>query len=156
MGRMYVVEFADVAVAAAQDLFSLLPAVDKPVKLHAVFLSQSTEVGDAAEESLTLKLQRGATTTGSGGSAAAGEPLISVNDAADAATIRVNDTTEASSGTIVDLHSESWNIRTPFIWLPPPEHRPMVENAAFFTVVLITIPADSITMTGTLIYEEVV
>ena len=156
MGRMYVGEFADVAVVAAQDLFSLLPAVDKPVKLHAVFLSQSTEVGDAAEESLTLKLQRGATTTGSGGSAVTAVPLISVNDAADAATVRANDTTEASSGTIVDLHSESWNIRTPFIWLPPPEHRPMVENAEFFAVVLITVPVDSITMSGTLIYEEVV
>ena len=156
MGRIYVVEFAGVAVSAAQDLFSLLPAVDRPVKLHAVYLSQSTEVGDAAEEGLILKLQRGATTTGSGGSAAAGEPLISVNDAADAATVRINDTTEASSGTIVDVHSEAWNIRTPFIWLPPPEHRPLVENAAFFTVVLITVPADPITMTGTLIYEEVV
>ena len=156
MGRMYVVEFADVAVVAAQDQFSQLPAVDKPVKLHAVFLSQSTEVGDAAEESLTIKLQRGAATTGSGGSADAGVPLISVKDAADAATIRVIDTTEASSGTIVDLHSESWNIRTPFIWLPPPEHRLMVENAEFFAVVLITVPADSITMCGTLIYEEVV
>ena len=156
MGRVYSAEFAAVAVAAAQDLFSILPAVDKPVLVHAVFISQSSDLGDAAAEGLLIKLQRGATTAGSGGSTPAATPLGSINDAADAATVHANDTTETSAGTIVDVHSEVWNIRTPFVWMPPPEHRVGVENNQHFAVALITIPADSITMCGTIIFEELV
>ncbi len=156
MGRVYSAEFADVAVTAAQDLFNLLPAVDKPVEIHSVILSQNTEVGDAAEEGLLIKLQRGATTAGSGGSEPAGTPLGSINNAADAATVHANDTTETSAGTIVDVHSESWNIRTPFVYMPPPEDRVRLENNQHFAVALITVPADPITMSGTIVYEELV
>ncbi len=153
MGRIYSAEFQDVSVAVAQDLFSILPASNVPISIHQVSLSQNSEVADAAEEGLTISIIAGNTTTGSGGSAGAGEPL-NFRDAADSATVRTNDTTEMSAGTAVVKHSEAWNIRMPFIYLPAPEDRIIVANALFFGVQLITVPADAIIMSGTVIYEE--
>lgn len=70
MGRVYSVNFENVAVTAAQDFFEISPADDKPVKLLGLFLSQSTELGDAAEEMLRVQVIRGHGTGGSGGSTA--------------------------------------------------------------------------------------
>lgn len=156
MGRVYVTRFKDIEVSALQDLFSLLPGVDKPVLLHACFISQSSDFKDAAEEGLLISVVRGNTTVGSGGAAATGEGLGSTNTAADAASIRVNDTTEASSGTEVELHLETWNIRQTWIYHPAPEDRPGVENADFICIRLLDTPADALTCSGTLIYEELI
>ncbi|KKL05654.1 hypothetical protein LCGC14_2603890, partial [marine sediment metagenome] len=116
-------------------------------------ISQTTEVADAAEEGLTIGLTKGNTTVGSGGSAPATVPL-NINTSAAGATIRANDTTEVSVGTAVQLHSEAWNVRMPFIYLPAPEDRIIIGNALFFACQLITAPADSITMNGTIVFEE--
>jgi len=143
-------------VSALQDLFSLLPGVDKPVKLHSCYISQTSDVGDSAEELLLISVVRGNTTVGSGGAAATGEGLDSTNTAADAASIRVNDTTEASAGTEVELHLESWNIRQTWMYHPAPENRPGVENADFICIRLLDAPADALTVSGTLVYEELI
>ncbi len=155
MGRVYVATFKDVAVTLAQDLFSLNPGANKPVSIHAVYISQTTEVKDAAEEGLTIELITGNTTVGSGGSALTAGPM-NLNDAVDAATVRSNDTTEVSAGTAVSKHVEAWNVRMPFIWHPAPEDRIFTSNTFFFAAQLITAPADSITMNGTLVFEELV
>ena len=153
MARLYVATFKDVAITLAQDLFSILPAANKPVTIHAVYISQKTDVGDAAEEGLTIEIQRGDTTVGSGGSALTGNPLM-IGTAADAASVRANDTTEVSAGTPLSMHVEVWNIRVPWVYHPAPEDRIMSINAEFIAVQLITAPADSITASGTLVYEE--
>ena len=69
--RMYVVRFTATAATAAVDFFSFAPADDKPVVIHAVYIGQTTETGDAMEEMLEVKIERGGTayTVGSGGSA---------------------------------------------------------------------------------------
>ena len=153
MGRLYVAHFRDVGITLAQDLFSILPGVEKPIALHYVVISQNTDVSDAAEEGLTIGIVTGNTSPGSGGSALTAEPL-NFGDAADDATVRSNDTTEVSVGTAVQKHSEVWNIRTPWIYLPTPETRIKSANALYLAVQLITAPADSITTSGTIIFEE--
>lgn len=153
MGRLYTVVFSGVAVTAQQDFLSILPASNKPIRLHAAFLSQSTETGDAAEEGLQIQITTGNTTVGSGGSSQTPTPL-DINDAAAGATGRKNDTTKATSGTTVVHHEENWNIRTPFVYLPPPELRPRCQNAEYMCLRLGTTPADSITMSGTMVFEE--
>ena len=153
MGRVYRMVFTDVAVTLAQDLFSILPAANKPCALHAVYLSQNTEVADAAEEGLTINIVKGNTTVGSGGAAEVADPL-NINTSATAVAGRVNDTTEVSAGTAVIVHTEVWNVRMPFIYLPAPEDRIIWGNALFLAIQLITVPADSITMTGTAVFEE--
>src|SRR3989304_9742939 len=154
MGRIFSIVFSAVAVTATQDFFSILPATQKPVKIHAVYLAQTTDVGDAQEEMLRIQITRGNTTTGSGGSAVTPRPMDS-NDTASGATCRVNDTTPVSAGTAVILHSETFNIRTGFVYVPTPEARVRTQNAEFVVVQLMANPNDSITMSGTCVFEEV-
>jgi hypothetical protein len=159
MGRLYSAAFDGVTVTNAggdTDIWSLLPAVDKPVSLHQCVIAVTSETGDAAEEILRIGIGVGHTTTGSGGTAATGNPLISVNDAADAATVRYNDTTIASAGTNVFRYHDAFNVRVGWNYLPPPEHRIVVENAAFLVVRLMAAVADDVTMNSTIIYEELV
>jgi hypothetical protein len=154
MGRIYSATFENVAVTALQDLFMLAPATDRPIVLHELVLSQSTELGDAEEEQLRLKVIRGHATVGSGGASITPVPRLAL-DTATGVTARRNDTTIASAGTPVDLFVDTWNVRAPYqhIWLP--EDRPACTAAGTRLVVrLMANPADSVTMGGTLIYEE--
>lgn len=151
--RFYAVTFENVAVTAAQDFFELGAADDKPVRLAALYLSQSTEVGDAAEEMLRVKIIRGHATSGSGGSAATPVPLRP-GDAAAGFSAEVNNTTIASAGTAVDLHAETFNVRSGLAYVPPPDQRPQAIQGGLLVVRLMAAPADSVTMSGTAIVEE--
>lgn len=153
MGRMYTVSFAGVAVTAAVDLFEILPAANKPCYVHGLFLGQTSDVGDAAEEILRFSIVRGNTTSGSGGAAATPRPMDS-NSVAAGFTAETNNTTAASAGTAVTLHSDTFNVRSGYgIWWTP-EARPRVNNANLLVVRLGAAPADSLTMSGTLYVEE--
>lgn len=155
MGRMYAVTFENVAVTAAQDFFELSPADDKPVLIHAVYISQYSDVGDAAEEILRVTIKRGHTTSGSGGSAFTPLPLPSSAGVAAGAVAEINNTTIASAGTAVALHAETFNIRAGWQFIPTPETRPGASQANTTIVVrLEAAPADSLSMSGTLIFEE--
>lgn len=154
MGRLYAVTFENVAVTASQDFFELAPAANKPIYIHYISLTQNTEMGDAAEEYLRVKIIRGHTTGGSGGSTPTARPLDG-NDAAAGCTAEANNTTIASAGTAVDLHAENFNIRSGFLYVPTPECRPRCQNTNLLVVRLMANPADSLNMSGTLIFEEV-
>ena len=151
---LYTAVFNAVAVTAQQDLFELNAPSTAIVVVHAVELSQSTETGDAAEEGLNVLMKRGATTSGSGGSTPTATPLMA-GDGAFGGTVEANNTTKATSGTIVTLRADNWNIRAPFMWLPTPETRIVLAPSARFTVELATTPADSITVSGVLTFETV-
>ena len=151
---LYSAQFNGVAVTAQQDFFELVAPADAVVVVHQVHLSQSSDVGDAAEEGLSVLFKRGATTSGSGGSTPTPVPL-EAGFAAAGSTVEANNTTKASAGTIVTLHAEAWNIRSPFLWLPPPELRIVLSPSQRFTVELGTTPADSLTVNGTLYFEEI-
>lgn len=154
MSGMYTVVFTGVAVTAQQDFFEITAAATGSLWVHAFELSQSTEVGDAQEEGLSVLVKRGSTVSGSGGSAPTPTPW-SVNGGASGFVAEVNNTTKANTGTIVTLHSTNWNVRsTPFQWIYTPEMRPLVAPSERLTVELATTPADSITMSGTLWVEE--
>ncbi len=150
---MYSMSFKDVAIVAAQDFFELdAPTVGVGI-LHAVYLSQTSDVGDAAEEILTVEINTGATTVGSVGGGAGVEVPMTLGDAAATAVGWINFTTEASAGTIVAKHTDAFNVRVGWQYIPPPEQR-ITWSANFLAVALITIPADSLTMSGTIIWEE--
>lgn len=155
MGRMYSVVFENVSVTAAQDFFELTPADDKPILIHGIYLANISEVGDAAEEMLRVAILRGHTTGGSGGSAPTPAPLGSSAGAAAGAAAEVNNTTIASAGTAVTLHAESFNVRAGWQFIPTPEARPGASQANTTIVVrLMAAPADAVSMSGTLIFEE--
>lgn len=151
--RIYTAQFSNVAVTAQQDLLSLLAGTNTPITVHEIFLSQTTEVGDAMEEGLSIVIKQGATAAGSGGSIPAVVPR-DVDDSAGAAVARANDTTPAGTGTIVTTHSIAWNVRVPLQILFTPELRPYAKGGRRLVVGLITTPADSITMSGYITWSE--
>lgn len=153
-GRLYTVSFTDVAVTAQQDLFAVLCAATGLVVVHELELSQVTEVADAAEEMLNILVKSGQTTVGSGGSTPTAIPKV-FGSTAFAGTCRANDTTKATAGTIVTHYSWNWNVRIPFLKVWTPETRPIVSPSRRLTVELAKTPADSITMSGTLTFEEI-
>ena len=153
MSRFYTVSFTGVAVTAQQDFFEITAEAGKNCRLRALYLSQSSDVGDAAEEGLSILIKSGATTSGSGGSAPTPVPM-NVTDAAAGFAAEVNNTTKATTGTIVTHHADNWNIRVPYQLILPPEFCVELTGSRRATVELATTPADSLTVSGTLYVEE--
>lgn len=153
-GRRYSVVFSAVAVTAAQDLFELTPADDKPVKIVGIELGQSSDAGDAADELLQLSIIRGFTVSGSGGSAATPAPLPSSVGVASGFAAEVNNTTVANTGTSVTLMTTCWNVRAGYINWFPEGCEPGAGQGNTTIVVRTTAPADSLTLSGTLYVEE--
>lgn len=154
--NVYSLEFENVSVTAAgtdQEMFSLLPATQKPCKLHGIWIDQNTEVGDAEEEMLRWKIIRGHTTVGSGGSSVTPQKIHPDSPAA-GATCRINDTTLASAGTAVDLHSGAFNVRAGLIYIPTPEIRIVWKNAEYLVVRMLSTVTDTLSLSGTLYFEE--
>lgn len=152
--KVYTVVFGGVAATAQQDLFEITPADDRPIEILGLHLSQTTELGDAAEEQLRIAVIRGHTTSGSGGSAPTPQ-LTDPRDSAAGFTAEVNNTTIASAGTSVTLHEDSWNVRVPYAHYWPPECAIGADQGNTTIVVrLLTTPADSITINGTLYVRE--
>ncbi len=149
MGRMYTVSFEDVAVSAQQDLIQI-EAKTVPAILHHATFSQNSDVGDSAAENLLIVIRR---VTDSVTNDLA-EVKLDPGDAAANANLAINETTELTTGAERIL-AENWNIALPWVWLPPPEMRVVVDvdNAVVFN--LATTPADALTMSGTLTFEEV-
>lgn len=152
-GMMYTAQFSGVAVTLAQDLFEVVAPADSVVRIHQVEFAQYTDAGDAQEELLSIKFKRGATVSGSGGSSVT-PGLLQFGFAAAGSTVEANNTTLANTGTIVTLYSSAWNVRSPFLWLPTPEMRIHLSPSQRFTVET-TAPADSITLSGTITFEEI-
>lgn len=162
IGRAYSLVFTNVSVSAVQDLFYVKPAADKVCVIEAVYLSNvgvAADAGDAQEELWRLEINRlpATVTVGSGGSASATGTLnpLAVNDTAAGFTGRTNDTTPATtSGTARTLHADGWNVRIPYVWMPPPEHRLLVANAEAIVVKLNSTPTDAVLCSGTCLIRE--
>lgn len=154
MSGVYTVQFNGVAVSAAQDLFELVAASGKPIVILGFTLSQTTELGDAAEEALSILLKSGQSTSGSGGSS----PTPVANDSTMAAAsfaAEANNTTKASSGTIVTHGSWAWNIRQPLDVLFTQEQQLVMAASRRCTLELVSAPADSVTMSGVMWIQEI-
>lgn len=160
LGRLYTVTFTNVSITATQDLFYIKPAADKLCVIEAAYLSNvgvAADAGDTQEELLRVEVIRvpATVTVGSGGGTYT-PVAASVNDSAAGFTARINDTTVATtSGSLQPLHSDGWNVRIPFVWMPPPEHRFPVANAQAIVVRLNAAPTDPILCSGTLYVREI-
>ena len=159
MGRIFSARFEDIAKTVIGDIFSLASPTSGVGVLHQIDLAQSTETGDAAEEMLTLRIVTGNTTVGNTNGTAPTAIPFQLGDVP-TVTVRANDDVEVSGGTQVIKYSTSWNVRVPWLYLPTPETRIhfnelIAGTTTFLALQVITTPADSISMTGTIIWEEV-
>ena len=153
MGRIYSVTFTDVALTAAADLFELTAAADKPIRILHWNISQNTDVGDAAEEVLKLTLIRGVT-AGTGGTSVTPATVDDDADTAAGATCNRTVTTASTGGTTV-YGPRGWNIRVADDHWFTPETAPRVDAGVDPVVLKMSAPADSVTVSGTLIFEEI-
>lgn len=154
--RMYTNVLSLTAYTVQIDIHDIAPADDKPVTLHALSISQSTELGDAQEEQLGIQIVRGLATVGSGGSSYTPVPM-NPSDTAAGATCRTGDTTIAvvGGGSTNIIHADTWNVRGPYLFVWTPEMRPVVTQGQTRIVVRLTgAPADSITIGSTLYFSE--
>ncbi|HEU4544338.1 MAG TPA: hypothetical protein VFR23_24620 [Jiangellaceae bacterium] len=151
---VYVVTFAAVAAAAPQDLVELPTPATRRIKILGWEIGQSTEAGDAADEQIRLELIRGHATSGSGGSAFTAIPLDPAESASLLTGIEINNTTLASTGTPLVLHATAFNVRAGHIWIPTPDMRPSVAVSSRVVLRMNSTPADSISFSGSLYFEE--
>jgi len=160
MSRIYTVSFQGTVTAAGgdTDLLEILPADDKPVKLRGLLLSQSSEVGDAAEEGLRISIMRlpATVTSGSGGSSVTPAPMDSADSAAGAACECNNTTVATTSGTAVTLSELAWNERnSPYeMWFPDANFCPKVKQGEGLVVRQQTTAADDYSGCFTFWIEE--
>lgn len=154
-GPMYAASFGGVAVTAVQDLFQLLAANDVPFIVHGIRIGQFTDAGDAQAEMLHIQLTRtDFTINGSGGSTVTPRAITPDSSAADT-IVEANNTTLSTVQTV--LVEDSFNVQSGWLWMPTPEERILVPGGITngFIVGLLETPDDSITMTGTIIFEEI-
>lgn len=156
MGRLYSVPVSATSVSTAVDVFEVLASSSKPFFLHEVTIAQSSDYGDAQAEGLTVYIKRatGSYTSGSGGSTATPAKL-STNDAAAGPTAETCNTTQASAGTgaLTTIRADAFNVQGGYQYLPTPETR-IFYLPAEACVVSITAPSDAITLSATLVFEE--
>lgn len=158
MSRIYTAVFKSIAVTAAQDLFEIAGPTDAITVIHDWTLSQSTETGDAAEEMLVLTTNRGVGTVTSGSGGASVTPHAKEDgDTAYGGTVERNNTTimAVGTGTLEELEAYVWNIRVPMQKVYTPEARPIISPGNRWTLELETAPADSVTISGTITFEEI-
>ena len=159
---IYTATFNAVAVTAAQDVFELVAPANSAVRIRECRIGQYTDFGDAAAEILSVLIIRGYTVSGSGGTSVTPANVKGLTGSlAASSTVEANNTTVANTGTPITLYSDVWNIATPW-WFAPSMPSPrsgwwgehLIIAPSQRVVVRITAPADSITVNGTLVFEE--
>lgn len=145
--------FEAVAVTAAQDMFELVAGAATRVRIREIKIGQYSDFGDAQAEQLSVKLVRGDTVAGSGGSAATPQNLMG-HSAAPAATstVNVNNTTVANTSGKT-LVADVWNVAAGW-WYYPPEEEMIVLEKGQRLCVRTSAPADSLTCNATIVFEE--
>lgn len=162
MSRIYPVPYTGTITNAGgnADLFSFQPADDIPLRLCGLLLSQTSEVGDTAEENLRITIRRmlATFTVGSGGGVVtAAAPMSGGGDTVWSFTARANDTTIATtSGTNQVITELGWNERnTPFdFWFPDEKYMPIVKQGQAIVICMESTPADDFTACLTAFVEE--
>ena len=154
MGQMYSATWDAKAITAAVDLYEITVGADRPILLHQLDLFQTTDVGDAAEEIIRIGLYRGST-AGTSGTALTETRYVDGDAPANIAGVIEYTTagTSSTGGTLI--HVIGWNIRIPLNYIWTPETRPRCDAGEDpFSIRLVAAPADSITCSSTLIWEE--
>lgn len=157
IGKEYVSGFQAQAVTTAIDFFEIVAASTKTVFINEICITQSTEFGDAAAEQLRIALKRGVgNTVGAGGNADVTKTPVKSGDSAAASTVDTLHTTQAvaGGGTLTTLFERAVPVDQGFHYQPERINRFTIRPGERFVVSLDAAPADSITFTGYVVFEE--
>ena len=164
MGRIYTVPFTGTLTNTGgdSDLFELIPAAEKPIRLYGLVLAQHSDFKDAEEEGLRISIIRVPTTLtgGSGGSAVTPVATDDLDGAASFAAEANNTTIATTSGTLVVVEEFAWNVRMSPLerWWPDPDTRIAYRRAAAAAQAIVvrcqSTPTDDISIDITAYVEE--
>lgn len=157
---IYTATFEDVEVTADQDLFEIVAG--RRTVIRRVEIGQYSDAGDAQAEMRPIKIIRGYTTAGAGGSPVTPRAQETGNPAA-SATVNINNDTPATGGSPHTWWSASFNVMGG--WFYPFAHIPSLQYPKDFGTIILnegerlvvnmgTNPDDALTMNGTLEFEE--
>lgn len=157
MPRSYTVEAENITVTNAggdADLVELTCATDKPIELYGIGIYVTSEVQEAQEEWLRCRIIRGHTTSGSTPAATPTPRPVSPNDAASGFTAEIYNTTIASAGTAVNLHSFGVQVRAGYEMLYPEGSSFWTAGSSLLVVRLLAAPTDDLSMNMTFWVKE--
>lgn len=153
----YGMQYTAVAVATSQtasvDLFEITAPSDATVLVTALYISQSSDYGDAAAEGLKVQMIKGYTVSGSGGNTVTPTPLQS-GYAAAGGVVESHNTTLANTGSPLTIHEDIMNVQIGYQWRPAPNEY-IVLSPSQRLVVRLAAPTDALTLAGTLYFTEV-
>lgn len=155
MGFVYTIKLAPTAYTVAADLVEITPADDKPVRILGFRVWQTSDLGDAQEEVITLSWIRGHTTSGSGGNTGVARDPKHPNAPSAGMTAETGNTTAASAGTTTEPYTTGWNVRVPLEVVFTPQQQ--IEANQGNTTILLRMgaaPADSMTIGCSVDVEE--
>jgi len=155
MSGIYTINLTATAFTVAADLVEITPADDKPITIHGFRVWQTTELGDAMEETIPIGWVRGNATTGSGGNTAVAAISKNPNEGAASMTVETANTTQATAGTAVMPYATGWNVRAPLEVTFTPEQRVVCTQAqTLLCLRLLAAPGDSTTIGCSVDVEE--
>lgn len=158
MSRFYRVPYSGTLTNAGgnADLLEVSPASNKPVRLVGWIIGQTSELSDAAEESLRITINRLAATVTSGNGTSVTPVANDSNDGAAGFTAECNGATVATTnGTLTLMEDGAWNIRaTPYERWIPEELRPRFVSGEALVVRCESTVADDISVAMTFFLEE--
>ena len=153
MSRFYSIQFNNVTISAAQDLFSVLSTSGMAFRLCEFQLSADAPTTTAGLR-IAIKRLPATVTVGSGGAACTVNPMASTNSSA-TVTARSNDTTRATTnGTVATLFSASINVLNGWQFLPPPEYRPSFAPSQALVIGMEVAPSAATVFDGYAVLEE--
>jgi hypothetical protein len=157
MPRVYTVEAENVTLTTAggdADLVELLAADDKPIELYGIGIYITSEVQEAQEEWLRCRIIRGHTTSGSTPNSTPTPRPVATPDAAAGFTAEIFNTTIASAGTAINLHSFALNVRAGYEIFYPEGSSFWVNGTDLLVVRMMAGPADDVVANMTFWVKE--
>jgi len=137
-----------------QDLFCLTASTDSRVVIREIRLGQYTEFGDAQAELLSLTMMVGSTAASSG-TAITPRNVKTHTGAPTAASAVLGPSTGLSSTASANVHwADSWNVAAGLLYSPLPPERMVIQPGEIFNLRM-TAPADTLTLNGTLVFQEI-
>ena len=159
MGKMYALPWSAVVTAAGgdTDLWEITPADDKPVRLRMLRLGQISEVKDAEEEGLRIRILRLLATVTSGNGSAGTEEDLDASGGSGGFTWEFNGATVATTSGVTEILDEiGWiNRQSPLeLWWPDERFAPKIVQGEALVIRQETTLADDMTFVGMAIVEE--
>jgi hypothetical protein len=148
---------AGTLTAAATDIFELVTGATARIAICGIDFGQYSDSGDAAAELLGISIIRGYTTSGNGTSVTPAN--LKPWSRASTVTAEYLAATVASNGSPITVFSSSFNIQAGFLYRPKFDLANGFDERIWLDissrlVVRVTAPADELTVSGTIWFQE--